>query len=76
MQHKRDWSEPVRVCSRHATFRVYLVHPDVLSMSKTFRMYLLHVDNIHNEHVRRLIHKQPMCMALTLIQIQIQSFCP
>jgi hypothetical protein len=101
MQHKRNWSGPVRVCSREAMFRVYLVHLSVRSMSKTFRvyllnlsdsrnchgqartsdaatfrMYLLHLDSMRNEHARRLIHKQPMYMALTLIQIQIQSFHP
>ena len=27
MQRGRDWGEPVRICSRNATFRVYLVHP-------------------------------------------------
>jgi hypothetical protein len=30
--------------NRHVTFRVYLLHPEVRSMSESFRMYLLHPD--------------------------------
>jgi hypothetical protein len=48
MQHKRDWSEPVRIYSQNATFRVHLVHPDVRSMSETFRVYLLHLNDSHS----------------------------
>jgi len=45
MQRGRDWGEPVRICSRNATFRVYLVHPEVRNMSEAFREYLLHLDD-------------------------------
>ena len=45
-----DWSRPVRMCSRDATFRVYLVHPDMRSMSETFRVYLLHLNDGRSCH--------------------------
>ena len=42
MQRGRDCDETARTCNPHATFRVYLLHPEVRSMSEAFRMYLLH----------------------------------
>ena len=40
-----DYGETARTFNRNATFRVYLVHPKVRSMSAAFRVYLLHLDN-------------------------------
>jgi len=45
MQRGRDCGETPRTFNRHVTFRVYLLHPEVRSMSKAFRMYLLHPDD-------------------------------
>ena len=45
MQRGRDCDETARTFNRHATFRVYLVHPEVRSMSEAFRMHLLHPDD-------------------------------
>jgi hypothetical protein len=42
MQRGRDCDETARTFNRHVTFRVYLLHPEVRSMSESFRMYLLH----------------------------------
>jgi hypothetical protein len=44
MQRGRDCDVTARTFNRHATFRVYLLHPEVRSMSEAFRMYLLHSD--------------------------------
>ena len=41
----RDCGETPLTFKRHVTFRVYLLHPEVRSMSKAFRMYLLHPDD-------------------------------
>ena len=44
-----EWQGGRRVSAhtfnRHVTFRVYLLHQEVRSMSKAFRMYLLHPDD-------------------------------
>jgi hypothetical protein len=45
MQRGRDCDETARTFNRHATFRVYLLHPEVRSMSEAFRMHLLHPDD-------------------------------
>ena len=45
MHHLRDCDETARTFNQHTTFRVYLLHPEVRSMSKAFRMYLLHPDD-------------------------------
>ena len=45
MHRGRDCGETPRTFNRHVTFRVYLLHQEVRSMSKAFRMYLLHPDD-------------------------------
>jgi hypothetical protein len=45
MQRGRACGETPRTFTRHVTFRVYLLRPEVRSMSKAFRMYLLNPDD-------------------------------
>ena len=37
------------MCNRNATFRVYLVHPEVRIRGETFRMYLLYLGSMRIE---------------------------
>jgi hypothetical protein len=48
MQRGRDCDATARTFNRHATFRVYLLHPEVRSMSEAFRMYLLYSNTVLN----------------------------
>jgi hypothetical protein len=45
MQRGRDCGKTPSTFNRHATFKMYPMHPEVRSMSEAFGMYLWHPDD-------------------------------